>query len=100
VKSGREGSTIPIQLRGRLRSPNMTVTHAGTIDNPYGRRRREHRQYPDTSLMAMYRTFRCRTSHGKDLRGVCIVATPGPTVRMIPQTQDRIYKKTISDSTI
>jgi hypothetical protein len=29
VKPGREGSTIPVQLRGGLRSPNMIVTHMG-----------------------------------------------------------------------
>jgi hypothetical protein len=56
VKSGREGATVPIQLRGGLRSPNRTVTPAGTttvhmaggtacIDNA-----------TDTSLMAMSRT--------------------------------------------
>jgi hypothetical protein len=27
---GREGSTIPVQLRGGLQSPNRTVTPAGT----------------------------------------------------------------------
>jgi hypothetical protein len=30
VKSGREGPTIPVQLRGGLQSPNKTVTPAGT----------------------------------------------------------------------
>jgi hypothetical protein len=30
VKSGREGSTIPVQLCGGLRSPNSTVTPTGT----------------------------------------------------------------------
>jgi hypothetical protein len=34
---------------------------------------------PDTSLMAMSRTFHCRMSQGKGLRGVCTVTTPGPT---------------------
>jgi hypothetical protein len=34
---------------------------------------------PDTSLIAMSRTFRCRTSQGKGLRGVCTAATLGPT---------------------
>jgi hypothetical protein len=62
VKSGREGPTVPVQLRGGLRSPNRTVTPTVTttvhmaggatcIDNA-----------PDTSLMAMLRTLRCRTS--------------------------------------
>jgi hypothetical protein len=30
VKAGREGSTVPVQLRGGLRSPNRTVTPMGT----------------------------------------------------------------------
>jgi hypothetical protein len=30
VKPGREGPTIPVQLRGELRSPNRTVTSVGT----------------------------------------------------------------------
>jgi hypothetical protein len=57
VKSGREGPTVPVQLRGGLQSPNRTVTPAGTttarmvggtvcIDNA-----------TDTSSMAMSRTF-------------------------------------------
>jgi hypothetical protein len=29
VKLGREGPTVPVQLRGGLRSPNWTVTRAG-----------------------------------------------------------------------
>jgi hypothetical protein len=59
VKLGREGPTVPVQLGGDLQSPSMTVTPAGTtiirmaggaacIDNA-----------PDTSSMAMSRTFRC-----------------------------------------
>jgi hypothetical protein len=58
VKLGREESTVPVQLCGELQSPNMTITPAGTtiirmaggavcIDNT-----------PDTSSMAMFRTFR------------------------------------------
>jgi hypothetical protein len=30
VKLGREGPTVPVQLRGGLRSPNRTVIPAGT----------------------------------------------------------------------
>jgi hypothetical protein len=30
VRPGREGPTIPVQLRGGLQSPNKTVTPAGT----------------------------------------------------------------------
>jgi hypothetical protein len=59
VKPCMEGPTIPVQLRGGLRSPNRTVTHAGTtiirmaggtacIDNAH-----------DNSSMAMSRTLRC-----------------------------------------
>jgi hypothetical protein len=32
---------------------------------------------PDTSLMTMSRTFRCRMSQGKGIQGVCTVATSG-----------------------
>jgi hypothetical protein len=57
VKIGREGPTVRVQLRGGLRSPNRTITLAGTtiihmavgvtcIDNA-----------SDTSSMAMSRTF-------------------------------------------
>jgi hypothetical protein len=73
-----EGPTVPIQLRGRLRSPNRIVTPAGTttirmaggaacIDNA-----------PDTSSMAMSKTFGHRHRE-KSLRGVYTVATLGPT---------------------
>jgi hypothetical protein len=58
VKPGREGPTIPVQLRGGLRSPNRTITHAGTttigmaggatcIDNAF-----------ETSSTALFRIFR------------------------------------------
>jgi hypothetical protein len=30
VKPGREGPTVPVQLRGGLQSPNRTVTSTGT----------------------------------------------------------------------
>jgi hypothetical protein len=70
VKSGREEPTVSVQLCGGLRSPNMTVTLAGItticmvggaacIDNA-----------PDISLMAMSKTFRCRMSQGRPLRGL------------------------------
>jgi hypothetical protein len=70
MKSGREGPTIPVQLRGGLQNPNRTVTPADTIivhmvggvtciDNA-----------PDTSSMAMSRTFHCRTSQGRPPRGL------------------------------
>jgi hypothetical protein len=60
VKPVRKGPTILVQLRVGLRSPNKTVTPAGTttihmvkgttcIDNT-----------SDTSSMAMSKTFRCR----------------------------------------
>jgi hypothetical protein len=60
VKPGRVRPTVPVQLHGGLRSPNRTVNPTGTttirmaggvvyIDNA-----------PDTSSMAMSRTFRYR----------------------------------------
>jgi hypothetical protein len=73
VKPGRKGPTIPVQLRGGLRSPNRTITPAGTttirmaegitcIDNVL-----------DTSLMAMSRTFRC---HNKEKASEGSVQSP------------------------
>jgi hypothetical protein len=58
VKPGREGPTVPIQLRGGLQNPNRTVTPVGTtiirivggamcIDNA-----------SDTSSTALSRIFR------------------------------------------
>jgi hypothetical protein len=60
VKLGREGSTVPFQLCGGLRRPNMTVSPTGSttirmvgdavcIDNA-----------PGTSSLAMSKTFPCR----------------------------------------
>jgi hypothetical protein len=60
MKPSRVGPTIPVQLRGGLQSPNRTVTPVGTttilmaggtacIDNA-----------PDTSSMAIPRTFHSR----------------------------------------
>jgi hypothetical protein len=68
VKPGREGPTVPVQLRGGLRSPNKTVTPAGTttirmdegatcIDNA-----------SDTSLIAVSRIF--RLIKAVNLRGI------------------------------
>jgi hypothetical protein len=68
VKPGREGTTVPIQLRGGLRSPNMTITPAGTttihmakgatcIDNAF-----------DTSSNALSRIF--HLIKVVDLRGI------------------------------
>jgi hypothetical protein len=74
----REGPTIPVQLHGGLRSPNKTVTSAGTTNNPYGRGRRVHRQCP-RHLIDGYIKDLPLPSQGKGLRGVCTVATLGPT---------------------
>jgi hypothetical protein len=79
VKPSREGPTVLVQVHGGLRSPYMTITPAGTKNNPYGQGHRVHKQCPHTSSMAMFRTFRRRTSQGKGLRVVCTVATLGPT---------------------
>jgi hypothetical protein len=60
VKPGREGPIVPVQLRGGLRSPNMTITPAGTITICMARGAMCIDNAPDTSSMAMFRTFRCR----------------------------------------
>jgi hypothetical protein len=68
MKPGREGPTVPVQVCGGLRSPNRTVTHAGTttirmadgamcIDN-----------VSDTSSTALSRIF--RPIKAVDLRGI------------------------------
>jgi hypothetical protein len=59
VKLGREGPTVPVQLRGDLRSPNMTVTPAGTTTIRMAGGAACIDSAPDTSSMAMSRTFRC-----------------------------------------
>jgi hypothetical protein len=57
MKPGREGPTVPVQLRGGLRNPYRTVTHAGitTIRMAGGTMCIDN--VPDTSSMAMSRTF-------------------------------------------
>jgi hypothetical protein len=60
VKLGREGSTIPVQLHGGLRSPNMIVTLMGITIIRMARGIVYIDNAPDTSSMAMSRTFRCR----------------------------------------
>jgi hypothetical protein len=40
----RKGPTITVQLHGGLRSPNMTITPAGTTNNPCGQGCHVHRQ--------------------------------------------------------
>jgi hypothetical protein len=60
VKLGREGPTIPAQLHAGLRSPNKTVTPVGTTTIHMARGTVCIDNAPNTSLMAMSRTFRCR----------------------------------------
>jgi hypothetical protein len=70
VKSGREGPTLLVQVRGALRSPNMTVSSAGTTIFHMARGTACIDNAPDTSSMAMSRTFYCRTSQGRPPRGL------------------------------
>jgi hypothetical protein len=60
VKPGREGPTVPVQLRGGLRSPNRTVTHLGTttIRMAGGRGGTCIDYGSDTSSTALSRVFR------------------------------------------
>jgi hypothetical protein len=60
VKPGREGPTIPVQLRGGSRSPNRVVTPAGTTTIRMDRGAACINNAPNTSSMAISRTFRCR----------------------------------------
>jgi hypothetical protein len=68
VRPGREGPTIPVQLRGGLQNPNMTVTPVGTttirmvggatcMDNAF-----------DTTSTALSRIF--RLIEAVNLRGI------------------------------
>jgi hypothetical protein len=58
VKLGREGPTIPVQLRGGLRSPNRTVTHTGTIIIYMAGGATSIDNASDTSLIALSRIVR------------------------------------------
>jgi hypothetical protein len=69
VKSGREGPTVPVQLRGGLCSPNRTVTPMGTTIVSMAGEATCMDNAPDTTSMAMSRTFRCRMSQGRPPRG-------------------------------
>jgi hypothetical protein len=70
VKSGMEGPTVPVQLCGGLRSPNRIVTHAGTITVRMAGGIACIDNAPDTSSMAISRTFHCRMSQGRPPRGL------------------------------
>jgi hypothetical protein len=54
---------------------------------------------PDTSLMAMSRTFRCHMSQARPPRGLYSSHTRSHYIDD-PLDMDHIYNKTISDSTI
>jgi hypothetical protein len=70
VKLGREGPTVLVQLHGRLRSPNRTVTLASTTTVRMARGAACIDNAPDTSSVAMSRTFRCHMSQGRPPRGL------------------------------
>jgi hypothetical protein len=57
VKPGREGPTVPVQLRGGLQSPNTTVTLVGTITIRMAMSVVCIDNAPNTSLIAMSRSF-------------------------------------------
>jgi hypothetical protein len=57
VKPGREGPTVPLQLRGGLRSPNRTVTPAGTTTIRMAGGATCSDNASDTSLTALSRIF-------------------------------------------
>jgi hypothetical protein len=58
VKSGREGLTVPVQLRGGLGSPNMSVTPAGTTTARMAEGTTCIDNGSDTTTTALYRIFR------------------------------------------
>jgi hypothetical protein len=59
VTLGREGPTVSVQLRGGLQSPNRTITPTGTTTIHMAGGAAYIDNAPDTSLMAMFRTFPC-----------------------------------------
>jgi hypothetical protein len=58
VELGREGPTVPVQLRGGLRSPNRTVTPAGTTTIRMAGGAKCIDNSSDTSSIALSRIFR------------------------------------------
>jgi hypothetical protein len=70
VKLGREGPTVPVQLRGGLRSPNRTVIYAGTKTICMARGAACIDNAPDTSSMDVSGTFRCRHREKTSKRSV------------------------------
>jgi hypothetical protein len=60
VKLGREVTTILVQLRGGLQSPNRTITHVGTTTIRMAGGTACMDNAPDTSSVAMSRILRYR----------------------------------------
>jgi hypothetical protein len=65
-----QGPTILVQLHGGLRGPNRTITPVGTTTVRMAGGAVSIDNAPNTSSMAMSRTFRCRTSQGRPPRGL------------------------------
>jgi hypothetical protein len=88
VKPGREGPTIPVQLRGGLRSPNRIVTPVGT------------------TTIYLVRGIACIDNASTPRRWLCLGPFPAVIGKWPPrglhshQTWEHIYNKTISDSTM
>jgi hypothetical protein len=61
---------VPVQLRGGLQNPNRTVTPVGTTTVHMARGTTCIDNAPNTSSMAMSRTFCCLMSKGRPLRGM------------------------------
>jgi hypothetical protein len=57
MKTGREGPTVSVQLHGGLQSTNMTVSPTGTTTKCMAKDAASIDNAPDTSSMAMSRTF-------------------------------------------
>jgi hypothetical protein len=57
VKPGREGPTVPVQLRGGLQSPNRVVTPVGTTTTLMARGTTCIDNVSDTSSTALSRIF-------------------------------------------
>jgi hypothetical protein len=79
LKLGREGSTVPVQLRGELRSPNRTITPTGTTTICRAGGATCINNASDTSSTTLSRIF-CLIKVINLLGDQVIVIASGPTI--------------------
>jgi hypothetical protein len=94
VKLGREGPTVSVQLRDGLRSPNRIVTPTGTTTIRMARGTACIDNAPETSSMAMSRTFPYR-HRDMPLRGLYSCHTGSHCIDDPPDTGPYIQQDNI-----